>query len=142
MQLLKANATRFLKLMTIMLFAGLTFVSCNKDNDDVKQPAASVEGLYTGKYGFGNDVPDTEYKLNFKAGGVLQEIGVNSGAVTGQGTWQMNGNTITGKYTMVFSPFNVYSVSGTFNATTKKITGTWGYDNSATDGGKIDIAKQ
>jgi hypothetical protein len=141
MQLVKANATRLLKLMTIMLLAGITFVSCNKDNDDVKQPA-TAEGLYSGKYGFGTDVPDNAYKLNFKSGGVLQEIGISSGAVTGQGTWQVNGNTITGTYTMVFSPFNVYSISGTFDAATQKITGTWGYDNSATDGGKMEIVRQ
>ena len=141
MQLVKANVTRFLKIMTIMLLAGITFVSCNKDNDDVEKPT-TAEGLYSGKYGFGNDVPDNDYKLNFKAGGVLQEIGISSGSVTGQGTWQMNGNTITGKYTMLFSPFNVYSVSGTFDAATKKITGTWGYDNSATDGGKMEMTRQ
>lgn len=141
MQLVKANVTRFLKFMAIMLLSGVTFVSCNKDDDNVEKPA-TAEGLYSGKYGFGNDVPDNDYKLNFKAGGVLQEIGISSGSVTGQGTWQMNGNTITGKYTMLFSPFNVYSVSGTFDAATKKITGTWGYDNSATDGGKMEMTRQ
>jgi len=142
MQLVKANTAKILRLLTVLLFSGITFVSCSKNNDDAKPATVSVEGLYSGKYGFGNDVPDTDYKLNFKAGGVLQEIGINSDAVTGQGTWQKNGNTITGTYTMVFSPYHVYSVSGTFDAATKKITGTWGFDNSATDGGKIDVVKQ
>ena len=140
MQLVKTNATKFLRLMTIMLFAGLTFVSCNKDND-VKPPVLSVEGFYAGKYGFGNDTPDTEQKYNIKAGGVFQEIGVNSGNVVGEGVWQMNGNTLTATYTIVWSPYNKYSVSATFDPATGKLTGTWGSDNNATDGGKIEMTK-
>jgi hypothetical protein len=43
---------------------------------------------------------------------------------------------------MLFSPFNKYSVSGTYDPATKKMTGTWGYDNNPSDGGKMDMAKQ
>lgn len=141
MQLTKTKATGFLGLMMIILMTGLSFVSCSKNNDDNPPAQVSAEGLYSGKFGYGNDVPDQAYKLNFKAGGILQEIGINSGAITGQGTWQMNGNTITGTYTMAFAPYSVYSVSGTFDEATGKITGTWGYDNSSTDGGKIDLTR-
>ena len=140
MQLVKANATKFLRLMTIVLFAGLTFVSCKKDND-VEPAALPVEGQYAGKYGFGNDVPGDDQKYNIKAGGVFQEIGVNSGAVVGQGTWKMNGNTLTATYTIVWSPFSTYSISATFDPATGKLTGTWGYDNNTSDGGKIDMTK-
>ena len=141
MQLTKTRATRFLGLMIILLMTGLSFVSCSKNNDHNKPATVSAEGVYSGKYGYGNDIPDQEYKLNFKAGGILQEIGINSGAITGQGTWQINGNTITGTYKMVFAPYSVYSVSGVFDPATNKLTGTWGYDNSATDGGKIDMTR-
>ena len=116
-----------------------SFASCKKDKD---VPASvSVEGMYAGKYGFDNDAPDTDQKYNIKPGGVFQEIGVNSGAVVGEGTWQINGNNFTATYTIVWSPFNVYSVSATFDPATGKLTGTWGYDNSPTDGGKIDMTK-
>ena len=141
MQLVKTNATKLLRLVTVMLLLGSTFASCNKDND-VEPPAFSVEGVYTGKYGFGNDAPDTEQKYNIKAGGVFQEIGINSGAVVGEGAWQMNGNTLTATYTIVWSPFNKYSISATFDPATGKLTGTWGSDNNATDGGKIEMIKQ
>jgi len=131
-----------MKILKIALFALLfttAFIACKKDNDHASAP---VEGLFVGKYGFGNESPDTEYKLNVKPGGVFQEIGVNSGAPTGQGNWQFNGNTLTATYTMLFSPYNKYSVSATFNSSTGKLVGTWGYDNNPSDGGKIDMTKQ
>jgi len=141
MQLVKTNATKFLKFMAIIFLGGLTFVSCKKDHVD--QPAAlSVEGVYSGKYGFGNDVPTEDQKYNIKAGGVFQEIGTNSGTVVGQGTWQMNGNTLTATYSIVWSPFSTYSISATFDPATGKLTGTWGNDNNSSDGGKIDMSKQ
>jgi hypothetical protein len=141
MQLVKTNAATFLKFMAIILFAGITFVSCKKDHVD---PPASipVEGVYSGKYGFGNDAPDTDQKYNIKAGGIFQEIGTNSGTVVGEGTWQMNGNTLTATYTIVWAPFSKYSISATFNPATGKLMGTWGSDNNSTDGGKIDMIKQ
>jgi len=140
MQIVKANATKFLKFMTIMLFSGLTFISCKKD--EVEKPSApAVEGAYFGKYGFGNDVPSEDQKYNIKAGGVFQEIGINSGTVVGEGTWQMNGNVLTATYTIVWAPFSKYSISATFDQATGKLTGTWGNDNNASDGGKIDMVK-
>ena len=140
MQIVKTNATKFLKFMTIMLFSGLTFVSCKKD--DVEKPAAlAVEGAYFGKYGFGNDAPSEDQKYNIKAGGVFQEIGTNSGTVVGEGTWQMNGNVLTATYTIVWAPFSKYSISATFDPATGKLTGTWGNDNNVSDGGKIDMVK-
>ena len=140
MKLLKANATKFLRLMTIMLLATFTIVSCKKDND-VKSAAISVEGMYSGKYGFGNDAPVEDQKYYIKAGGVFQEIGINSGSVVGEGTWQMNGNTLTATYTIVWSPFSTYSISATFDPATGKLIGTWGHDNNPSDGGKIDMTR-
>lgn len=141
MQLIQTNAKNFVKIIGIILLASFTFVSCKKDKVD--QPATvAVEGMYSGKYGFGNDAPDTDQKYNIKAGGVFQEIGTNSGTVVGEGTWQMNGNTLTATYTIVWAPYSKYSVSATFDQATGKLTGTWGNDNNSSDGGKIDMQKQ
>ena len=141
MQLARTNATKLWKFMMIILLGGFTFVSCKKDHVD--PPATfSVEGVYTGKYGFGNDVPDTDQKYSIKPGGVFQEIGINSGTVVGEGTWQMNGTTLTATYTIVWAPFSTYSISATFDPATGKLTGTWGNDGNFSDGGKIDMAKQ
>ena len=128
-----------IKYSAVVMLAAITFASCKKD--DVKPVPASIEGQYSGKYGFGNDAPDTEYKLYFKPGGILEEIGVNSGMVMGQGTWQVNGNMVTGKYTIVYPPNSKYSISAEFNPATNKLTGTWGYDDNATDGGKFELTR-
>ncbi|HET6768710.1 MAG TPA: hypothetical protein VFH08_14960, partial [Chitinophagaceae bacterium] len=86
--------------------------------------------------------PDLDFKFKVSPGGIFQEISTSTGNVKGQGTWTLNGNTLTATYTMLFSPFNKYSVSGTYDPATKKITGTWGYDNNPSDGGKMEMAKQ
>jgi len=131
------------KSMAMLMLAAFTFVSCKKNKDSVTPPATvAVEGSYTGKYGFGNDMPDTDQKYKIKAGGIFQEIGVNSNTVIGEGTWQMNGNTLTAKYTMNFSPYSKYSISATFDAATGKLVGTWGGENNPADGGKINMTKQ
>ena len=134
-----------LQSVAILMLAALSFASCKKDNDlhaPPTQQTTSAEGLYTGKYGFGNDVPDTDQKYRIKAGGVFQEIGLSSGMVVGQGTWAMNGNTLTASYAITFAPFTKYSVVATFNAATGKLVGTWGSEHDPADGGKIDMTRQ
>ena len=138
-------STSVLKCITILMLAIASFASCKKDNDlpaPQQQQTTAAEGLYAGKYGFGNDVPDTEQKYRIKAGGVFQEIGTSSGTVIGQGTWSMTGNKLTASYTMNFAPFNKYSIVATFNATTGKLVGTWGGEHNSADGGKIDMTRQ
>lgn len=127
--------------MAILALAMATgFVACNKDSDEVT--SSHVEGTYVGKYGFGNDAPDLDFIFKVSPNGVFQEISASTGNVKGQGTWSVNGNTLTAMYTMLFSPYSKYSVSGTYDPATQKMTGTWGYDNNATDGGKMEMAKQ
>lgn len=130
---------RILKTLIIAMLAATALVACNKEKSD--PPAYEVTGKFGGLYGFDNDAPDTEMKIEIKPGGVFQEIGVNSGAVTGEGTWQLNGNTITATYTMVFIPFNKYSISATFDPATGQLVGTWGYDDNPSDGGKLALQK-
>ena len=129
------------KMALIALVFATGFVACNKDSDD-DVINAPVEGTYVGKYGFGNDNPDLDFKFKVSPGGIFQEISTTTGNVKGQGTWSVNGNTLTATYTMLFSPYSKYSVSGTFDAATKKMTGTWGYDNNTSDGGKMDMLQQ
>lgn len=128
------------KMAILALAIATGFVACNKDSDDVTP--SPVEGTYVGKYGFGNDTPDLDFIFKVSPGGIFQEISASTGNVKGQGTWSVNGNTLTATYTMLFSPYNKYSVSGTYDPATQKMTGTWGYDNNVTDGGKMEMAKQ
>jgi hypothetical protein len=133
---------KILKMAALALFITAGFAACKKDHDQSTNSNPAMEGVYAGKFGYGNDTPDEDFKFAVKANGVFQELSVNNGNPTGQGTYTINGNTLTATYTMLWSPYNKYSVSGTFNASTGKIAGTWGYDNNPSDGGKIDMAKQ
>lgn len=128
------------KMALIALVFATGFVACNKDSDDVAP--SPVEGTYVGKYGFGNDTPDLDFIFNVSPSGIFQEISATTGNVKGQGTWTVNGNTLSATYTMLFTPYSKYSVTGTYDPATQKMTGTWGYDNNASDGGKMDMAKQ
>lgn len=134
---------KIFKTLVIALFLGSAVVSCSKDSDTKTETQSSgIEGKYVGKYGFDNEIPNEDFILNIKPGGVFQEIGTSSGNPTGQGTWQLNGNNLTADYKMLFSPYNEYRISLSFDATTKKLTGTWGFDGSYTDGGKMEVKKQ
>ena len=133
---------RILKNFIIALVAATAIVACNKEKSDPQpQPASEVVGKYDGLYGFGDDLPDAEMKIEIKPGGVFQEIGANSGAPTGEGTWQLNGHTLTATYTMLYAPFTKYSINATFNPDTKELGGTWGWDNNPSDGGKLIMHK-
>lgn len=130
-----------MKMALLALVFATGFVACNKDSND-EVISSPVEGIYVGKYGFGNDNPDLDFKFKVSPGGIFQEISTSTGNVKGQGTWSVNGNTLTATYTMLFSPYSKYSVSGTYDPATQKMTGTWGYDNNVSDGGKMDMARQ
>ncbi|HEV8285433.1 MAG TPA: hypothetical protein VGQ09_14045 [Chitinophagaceae bacterium] len=132
---------KILKFALVALLFSTAFVACKKDHDQ-KSSSASVEGVYAGKYGFGTDTPTESFKFAVKPNGVFQELSVNNGNPTGQGTYTLNGNTITATYNMLWSPYNQYSVKGTFDPSTGKMVGTWGYDNNPADGGKMDMTKQ
>ena len=134
---------KILKSVVIASLLVTSFIACKKDNDHPTPPPASngIEGKYTGTYGFDDETPTDAFIINVKPGGIFQEIGSHSGAPTGQGTWQLNGNKLTANYKMLFSPFNEYSVSLVYDAAAKKLVGTWGFDKSATDGGKVDVKK-
>lgn len=129
---------RILKSVIIALVVATTIIACKKDSD---KKADSVEGTYSGKYGYGTATPIYNFKFRVNAGGSFQELSTNTGNPTGQGTWQLNGSLLTATYTML-STGNVYSVSATYNSSTHKLTGSWGYDNNPADGGKIDMTKQ
>jgi len=136
---------KFLKTIAFVLMLGTAFMACKKDSESTPTPTPTpsngIEGKYTGQYGFEGDGLTDPFILNIKSGGVFQEIGVHSGAPTGQGTWQLNGNKFTANYKMLFAPYNEYSVALTYDAANKKLIGTWGFDKSTTDGGPLEVKK-
>ncbi len=127
---------KFVKFSIVALLMPVIFFSCKKDNDTV-QP---VEGTWNGLYGYGIDAPSISYRLNIKHDGTIEELNA-AGNSKGSGSWNFNGNTLTGHYQWKAPMNTVFSIIATYDPATKKLIGTWGYDNSATDGGKWESTK-
>lgn len=132
---------KILQWILTSLFGLFLLTSCKKDKAEVNIPAAEVAGVYLGKYGTGSNTPSSFYSFSIYADGTMQEINSN-GQVVGTGTWTINGNVFRASYHYLF-PLTAYFVAtGTYDATSKKITGTWGYGSSESDGGKWHMTKQ
>jgi hypothetical protein len=128
---------KFVKFSIVALLMPVIFLSCSKDKDDAVLP---VEGNWNGLYGNDNDPPSMSYKLNIKHGGVIEEVN-GADQVKGSGNWSFNGNTLTAHYQWKAPLNTVFSIIATYDPATNKLTGTWGFDNSATDGGKWEANK-
>ena len=134
---------KFLKFFIVTLLVSTAFFSCKKDNnDDFKTPSnTAIEGKWVGKYGYQNDAPTIYYCLNVKPGGVIEELN-SSGESKGSGTWTLNGNTFTAKYQWKAPLNTIFSVVASFDPATGKLSGTWGWNDNATTGGKWEQSKQ
>lgn len=129
-----------LKIIFLYIIGVSLFTSCEKDKDTANIPPSAVQGTYKGKYGTGNNSPSSFYSLNIKSNGVLEELS-SGGAVLGVGSWTISGNTFKGTYLTVL-PAAGYSVKATLDLATNRLTGTWGYGSSDSDGGKWFMIKE
>ena len=127
---------KFLKLCAAALFMLLIFLSCKKDADSI----LPVEGSWVGFYGNDNEVPSTFYKLNINHGGVIEELSA-SGEVKGSGNWTMKGNSFTAHYQWKAPHNTFFTITGQLDPNSRKLVGTWGFDNSATDGGRWEATR-
>lgn len=131
---------KFLKSACMALVMLLTFAACSKSTD--KPATVSIEGIWTGKYGTGNNKPSSFYSFNIKANGVIEELDAN-GAVKGKGTWKLDNNNILMANYNYLPPANTeFSVIGAYNAQEGRILGNWGYGESVTDGGSWEMTKK
>jgi hypothetical protein len=131
---------KVLKIALIALFVPVLFAACSKDKTENSSESA-IMGRWIGAYGFDNDNPNVYYSLNFKSGGVIEEVNSN-GQVIGSGTWEMNGNTITAHYAWLPPSTATFSIVAGYYPSQGKLLGNWGYDASATDGGLWEMTKQ
>lgn len=129
---------KFLKTACVALGVLLLF-ACSKSTD--KPASATIEGVWVGKYGTGDNKPSAFYSFNIKANGVIEELDVN-GTVKGQGTWELENNILMATYQYLPPANNKFSVLGAFNAAQGKILGNWGYGESVTDGGTWEMTKK
>lgn len=129
---------KFLKIACVTLVMFLVF-ACSKSNDK-PAAAASIEGIWAGKYGTGNNKPSSFYSFNIKSNGVIEELDAN-GAVIGTGTWKLENKILSATYKYLSPSTSKFSVLGAFNAEQGKILGNWGYGTSVTDGGTWEMTK-
>ena len=125
-------------LLSMMILTGI--VSCTKDSDSPSTNPSALEGLWVGAYGYDNDNPSISYRFDIKPGGIIHEVN-SSGQSKGSGTWKLEGNIFTAKYTWNPPLGTTFSVIATYDASKKKLLGNWGWGNSATDGGLWSMTK-
>lgn len=134
---------KFLKFSVLTLLTSIVLFSCSKNSDDVtpNNPAPGIQGDWIGKYSFGNETPSVYFRFSIQAGGKIDELNA-SGASKGGGTWELNGTSFTAHYQWKEPLNTIYTVAATYNEATHKLSGTWGYGNSAINGGLWEQTKQ
>jgi len=122
---MKTNMLLFLCLFTITAI----FTTCKKD--DAK--TYSIEGTWTGKFGFDSLTPSTNWSFKIIPGSLMVFAG-NTIQDTAMGTWSLTGTTFSGTYTYLLG--GTYSVTAAFDNNTGKLTnGTWGVGTASSGGG-------
>ncbi len=140
---------KLLKTSIIALLLATAFASCKKDNDVTPSNNGSnhtnldhsMPGKWVGKYGFDNENPSTYYCFVLNANGTFTEWNSLSDSI-GEGTWSNTGIHFTATshfYPPFISTFKLNAILDTVNM---KVTGTWGYSPSTTDGGNFYLVKQ
>lgn len=110
---------RIATILSLALFT-LSFTACKKDKDD---KGFVMEGIWEGKIGTGPAIPNSQYAIRLKPGGVIERIN-SGGTASATGTWQLNNKTFTALYTFT-SGGTVVTLTGTFNEGLARISGTW-----------------
>jgi hypothetical protein len=132
---------KLLKIVFLLAFGLSLFTSCKKDKDPVTVPSSQFAGIYVGKYATGNTTPIVFFSFNIKQNGTLDELD-ETGQVIGTGTWTLNGNTFKATSQYVSPATNVFALIASYDASSKKLTGTWGYGHNDKDGGKWHMTKK
>lgn len=132
---------KHLQFIFLFVLGATVFTACKKEKNEPQVSSGDVAATYEGKYGTGNNTPTAFFSFNAKADGVLEEL-TNTGSLKGKGVWSISGNTFQGTTHDIFPVTNFYSYRATYDAATKKLTGTWGYGNSETDGGQWYMTKK
>jgi hypothetical protein len=121
-------------LLLAVLFS--IFTACRKD-DDVVSPG--ITGRWDGNWGFGNDVPTHDETWIIDADGTVEVLD-DDGDYYAEGTWDLDGTLFVMTYLSTAN--NEYSITGSYNEATLRISGTWGGTPSSTDGGRIEMEKK
>ncbi len=129
------------KTFALTLLTVAVFTSCKKDKDVSADQPSSIEGKWTGMRGDGNETPDYDFRFTIKKGGSIDATNAN-GAVKGSGSWTLNGTEFIAQYQFVAPLLTKYMIKGTYDKTSGKLTGVWGFDDGFYDEGTWYLNKQ
>ena len=129
-----------IKIAIVAFVLALVSVSCSKSSDSPSSAPKTIDGVWVGKFGNDNNNPSLFFSLNFKAGGVLEEL-TATGEVKGKGTWKLDNNILTGSYNYLPPTNTKFSIIGAFDSKKGQILGNWGFGSSATNGGLWEMTK-
>jgi hypothetical protein len=110
--------------LVTLLIAAFTFASCSKKKDEVAPPPSPVVGVWEGKWGSGNDVPDNYFSFTITNDGKLT---VSEGLTKrpGTGTWTLDGSTFKAIYSYN-DDTDKFNVAAKLNDAGILLSGSWG----------------
>lgn len=121
----------------VALLLTSAMIGCKKDKAAIEQ---TIAGIYLGKWGDVGGQPHSYFRLQLKSDGKLVRLN-ESGAVTANGSYTLNGINFEGSYTHTNNG-EKHSVAGLYTDFDGVITGTWGYGSSKANGGVFEIKKK
>lgn len=113
---------KFVRTAFIALLVSASFASCKKEK--TKAPF-TIEGLWEGNTDGGG-----YFGINVNPGGDLERLNTY-GNVAATGSWELNGNTLSGDYYFPSSN-TIVTFSAEINTKEQTLSGTW-----TNDGGEI-----
>ena len=128
---------KFASLLLIAAMAVITLSSCKKDS-----PATTAAGVWTGKYGIGNDAPNTYFSFVVNNNGTMQaRTGDENNPSLGSGTWKITDGIFTGVYFYNSDPSFKYNVSAKIDLTKNSMEGSWGHGETVADKGTYTMTR-
>ena len=126
----------------LVLGLAILIFSCKKKNDT---PITYV-GTSVGTYDFTSDAIPFYLSFNLKVDNTVDVIAFNSASqqnVTGSGIYTLSANkAFDASITTTGNIISAQSFTGTFDPASGKLSGTWGFTPSKTNGGTWTMTKQ
>jgi hypothetical protein len=97
-----------------------------------------VTGIWKGTWGYGDNSTTNFLSYQLNNDGTMLLLS-QVGATEARGTYTFGNNILTASYSYLGG--GAIAASGVYDPSTGKLTGTWGHNNSATDGGKWVLIK-
>ncbi len=121
----------------IIFLSATLFSACKKDNG---QDGQSMQGIWLGKWGSGNQQPAYFIKFKLDDNGQLQRLNEQD-QVIANGAWTLNGIEFECTYTHT-DDGQTHKIGGLYTDFDGTIIGTWGYSPGKANGGEIELKKQ